>query len=53
MAYKMPNPEGAKCPRESTFYMPYSPSTYVTTIIASIRGLWASVPDFQNCDEAI
>ena len=39
MAYKMPSPEGVKCLRASTFYMPYSPSAYVLTIIASVRGL--------------
>ena len=39
MAYKMPSPKGAKHPRASAFYMPYSPSAYVLTIIASVRGL--------------
>ena len=39
MAYKMQNPEGAKRLRASAFYMPYSPSAYVLTIIASVRGL--------------
>ena len=48
MAYKMPSPEGAKHPRVSAFYMPYSPSAY-----ASVRGLWASVLEFQEFDEAI
>ena len=46
MAYKMPSPEG-EC-----IYMPYSPSAYVLSIIASVRGLWASVLDFQEFDEA-
>ena len=92
MAYKMPNPEGAKCSRESAFYMPYSPSTFLyaiqpeyllichtarvpsympyslstflyaiqpeyllmsLAIIASVCGLWASVVDFQEYNEAI
>ena len=29
MAYKMPSPEGTKCPWANAFYMPYSPSAYV------------------------
>ena len=48
MIYKMSSPA-----RASAFYMPYSPSAYVLTIIASVRGLWASVLDFQEFDEAI
>ena len=39
MVYKMPSPKSAKRPRASAFYMPYSPITYVITIIASVRGL--------------
>ena len=39
MAYKMLSPESVKHLRASAFYMPYSPSAYVLTIIASIRGL--------------
>ena len=27
-------------------YMPYSPSAYVLTVVASVRGLQASVLDF-------
>ena len=46
MAYTIPSPEGAKCLRTSAFYMPYSPSAYVLTIITSVCGLWASVLDF-------
>ena len=49
MAYKMTSPKGAKHPRESGFYMPYSPSAYVFTTIASVHGLWASVLNFQEC----
>ena len=49
MAYKMLNLH----PQESAFYMPYSPSAYVLTIIASVHGLWASVLDFQELDEAV
>ena len=52
MAYKMQNPGGVKCPRVSAFYVPYSPSAYVLTIMASVHGLWAGV-DFQKFDEAI
>ena len=39
MTFKMPNPKGVQRPREGAFYMPYSPSAYVLTIIASIPGL--------------
>ena len=50
---KMPNYKGIKRPRESAFYMPYSHSAYVSTIIASVCEHWASVLDFQKLDEAI
>ena len=53
IAYEMPSAEGAKCPRESSFYMPYILSAYVATIIPSVCGLRASVRDFQKFDEAI
>ena len=33
--------------------MPYSPSAYVLTIIASLCGLWTGVLDFQKYDKAI
>ena len=39
MAYKMPSPKGTKHIRASVFHMPYSPSAYVLTIIASVSGL--------------
>ena len=39
----MLSPEGVKHPRVSAFYMPYSPSAYVLTIIAYVHELWASV----------
>ena len=38
MAHKMPSPEGVK---------------RILTIIASVRGLWVSVLDFQEFDKAI
>ena len=52
MAYKMPNPSGVTCPRESAFDMPYSLSAYVLTIIASVCRVWTGVLDFQKFDKA-
>ena len=45
MAYKMLS--------SSAFYMLHSLSAYVLTTIASVGGLWASVLNFQEFNEAI
>jgi hypothetical protein len=37
--------------RDSAFYMPYSLSAHVLTIIASVRELWTSVLDFLEFNE--
>jgi hypothetical protein len=49
----MPSPKVAMHPRESAYYIPYNPSTYVLTIKASVHGHWASVLYFKESDKAI